>query len=143
MPTGILCYWTLIPGRSILSHMFSDTLLDHFQHPRNAGELPGATASVEVSNPVCGDILQLAAILDDHRIREARFLCRGCTATIASASLLTELMQGRELSELDTIRPESLAHSLGGLPPASFHAAQLALDALHALLQKLRQKSHS
>jgi len=123
--------------------MFSDTLLDHFQHPRNAGELPGATASVEVGNPVCGDILQLAAILDDHRIREARFLCRGCTAAIASASFLTGLIQGRELSELDTIRPESLAHSLGGLPPASFHAAQLALDALHALLQKLGQKSRS
>jgi nitrogen fixation NifU-like protein len=121
--------------------MFSDTLLDHFQHPRNAGELSGATARVEVSNPVCGDILQLAAILDDHRIRETRFLCRGCTASIASASLLTELMQGRELSELDTIRAESLAHSLGGLPPASFHAAQLAVDALESLLQKLRKKS--
>lgn len=123
--------------------MFSSTLLDHFQHPRNAGELSGATAQVEVSNPVCGDILQLAAILDDHRIREVRFLCRGCTASIASASLLTELIQGRELSELDTISPESLAHSLGGLPPASFHAAQLAVDALQTLLQKLRQKSPS
>jgi nitrogen fixation NifU-like protein len=121
--------------------MFSDALLDHFQHPRNAGELPGASARVEVSNPVCGDILQLAAILHAHRIREARFLCRGCAASIASASLLTELIQGRELSELDTIRPESLAHSLGGLPPASFHAAQLAVDALQSLLQQLRQKS--
>ena len=123
--------------------MFSDALLDHFQHPRNAGELPGASARVEVSNPVCGDILQLAAILDDRRIREARFLCRGCTASIASASLLTELIQGRELSELDTIRPESLAQSLGGLPPASFHAAQLAVDALQSLLRQLRQKSRS
>ena len=123
--------------------MFSDTLLDHFQHPRNAGELSGATAQVEVSNPVCGDILQLAAILDGHRIREARFLCRGCTASIASASLLTELIQGRELSELDTIQPESLAQSLGGLPPASFHAAQLAVDALQLLLPKLRQNSQS
>ena len=121
--------------------MFSDTLLDHFQHPRNAGDLPGATARVEVSNPVCGDILQLAAILDDHRIREARFLCRGCSASIASASLLTELMQGRELSELDAMRPELLAQSLGGLPHASFHAAQLAVDALQALLHQLRQTS--
>ncbi len=117
--------------------MFSSTLLDHFQHPRNAGELSGATAQVEVSNPVCGDILQLAAILDGHRIREARFLCRGCTASIASASLLTELIQDRELSEI-SISPESLAQSLGGLPPASFHAAQLAVDALQTLLQKLR-----
>jgi nitrogen fixation protein NifU and related proteins len=119
--------------------MFSETLLDHFQHPRNAGELSGATAQVEVSNPVCGDILQLAAILDGNRIREARFLCRGCTASIASASLVTELIRGRELNELNTITPESLAQSLGGLPPASFHAAQLAVDALRTLLQKLRQ----
>lgn len=123
--------------------MFSDALLDHFQHPRNAGELPGASARVEVSNPVCGDILRLAAILDDHRIREARFLCRGCTASIASASLLTEVIQGRELSDLDTIRAESLAQSLGGLPPASFHAAQLAVDALQSLLHELRQQSRS
>ena len=118
--------------------MFSETLLDHFQHPRNAGELPGATARVEVSNPICGDILQLAAIVENNRIRVARFLCRGCTASIASASLLTELIQGREPRELASYRAEWLAQSLGGLPPASFHAAQLALDALHELLQQLR-----
>ena len=66
--------------------MFSQRLLDHFEHPRNAGELPGATVKVEVSNPVCGDILQLAAIVDQGAIREVRFLCRGCTASIACAS---------------------------------------------------------
>lgn len=135
------CRWTLVAAHWILSHMFSDTLLDHFQNPRNAGELPGATARIEVSNPVCGDVLQLAAILDDHRIRECRFLCRGCTASIAAASLLTELIQGRELRDLEGIRAESLAQSLGGLPPASFHAAQLALDALQSLLRELLQKS--
>ncbi len=117
--------------------MFSDTLLDHFQHPRNAGELPGATARVEVSNPVCGDVLHLAAIMENNHIRESRFLCRGCTASIAAASLLTELIQGRELSELDTLTAQSLASSLGGLPPASFHAVQLALEALHSLLRQL------
>jgi nitrogen fixation protein NifU and related proteins len=121
--------------------MFSNTLLDHFQHPRHAGELPGATARVEVSNPICGDILQLAAVVDHTCIREARFLCRGCTASIASASLLTELMQGRELHELDSLRAESLAQSLGGLPPTSFHAAQLALEALHTLVRQLRKKA--
>ena len=121
--------------------MFSDTLLDHFEHPRNAGELPGATARVEVSNPVCGDILQLAAILENNRICEVRFLCRGCTVSIAAASLLTELIRGRELHELDCLGAESLAESLGGLPPASFHAAQLALDALHSLLRNLQGKT--
>ncbi|HUN63491.1 MAG TPA: iron-sulfur cluster assembly scaffold protein [Candidatus Sulfotelmatobacter sp.] len=121
---------------AILASMFSSTLLDHFQHPRNAGELPGANVKVEVRNPVCGDILQLSATIENHTVRDVRFLCRGCTASIASASLLTELLQGREVSELSAITPESLAALLGGLPPASFHAVQLAHDALRSLLEK-------
>jgi nitrogen fixation protein NifU and related proteins len=120
---------------AILSGMFSQELLDHFQHPRNVGELPGASVKVEVSNPVCGDILQLAAIVEDQTIREVRFLCRGCTASIACASLLTESMRGRELKSLDAVSAESLAAALGGLAPATFHAAQLANDALRALLR--------
>jgi nitrogen fixation protein NifU and related proteins len=115
--------------------MFSETLLDHFQHPRNAGELPAANIKIEVANPVCGDVLQLAAIIENKRVREIRFLCRGCTASIACASLLTESLQGRELSAVSSLTSESLAASLGGLPPASFHAAQLAHDALQALLR--------
>jgi len=116
--------------------MFSATLLDHFEHPRNAGDLPAANAKVEVSNPVCGDILQLAAIFENGVIREVRFLCRGCTASIACASLLTESIRGRQPKELASVSPNSLATELGGLPPASFHAAQLAHDALQALLRE-------
>lgn len=123
------------PAAAILCLMFSQVLLDHFQNPRNAGELPGATVKVKVSNPVCGDVLQLAAILDGGTIREVRFLCRGCTASIACASLLTESIRGRELRALPALTPESLAADLGGLPPASFHAAHLACDALEALLR--------
>ena len=119
--------------------MFSQALLDHFEHPRNAGELPGATARIEVSNPVCGDILQLAAICEGGTVREVRFLCRGCTASIACASLLTELIQGRELKALASLTAESVAEALGGLPPASFHAAQLAHDALLALLAAVKK----
>jgi nitrogen fixation NifU-like protein len=119
--------------------MYNPVLLDHFQNPRNVGELPNATAKVEVSNPVCGDILQLFAIVDQGVIREVRFRCRGCTASIACASLLTESIQGRELAALQSITPESLAADLGGLPPASFHAAQLADEALQALLREALQ----
>jgi nitrogen fixation protein NifU and related proteins len=115
--------------------MFSQRLLDHFEHPRNAGELPGATLKVEVSNPVCGDVLQLAAIVDRGTVREIRFLCRGCTASIACASYLTQSIKGRELRELASVSPGSLAAALDGLPDASFHAAQLASDALQALLR--------
>jgi nitrogen fixation protein NifU and related proteins len=116
--------------------MYSEKLLDHFKNPRNAGELAGANVKVEVSNLVCGDILRLAAIVEGKSIREIRFLCRGCPATIACGSLLTESLLGREFSALASLSPESLAEALGGLPPASYHAAQLANDALQALLRE-------
>jgi len=117
--------------------MFSEAVLDHFRNPRNTGELPGATATVEVSNPVCGDILKLSARVVDGRIAEARFLCRGCTTSIACASLLTEELRGRTPVEARAITAETLSQSLGGLPSTTFHGAQLAADAVNALLQEL------
>jgi len=117
--------------------MFSEAVLDHFRNPRNAGELPDATATVEVSNPVCGDILKLSARIVDGQIAEARFLCRGCTTAIACASFLTEELRGRTPAEARSITADFLSHSLGGLPPATFHGAQLASDAVTALLKKL------
>jgi nitrogen fixation NifU-like protein len=117
--------------------MFSEAVLDHFRNPRNAGELPGATATVEASNPVCGDILKLSALIVDGRIAEARFLCRGCTTSIACASILTEELRGCTLAEARAITAESLSQALGGLPTATFHGAQLAADAVRTLLQKL------
>jgi nitrogen fixation NifU-like protein len=120
---------------AIILAMLSEALLDHFRNPRNAGELPEATARIEVSNPVCGDVLRLAAVFEEGVVREVGFLCRGCTASIACASLLTESMRGRELRGLRKITAESLSEALGGLPEASFHAAQLARQALEALLE--------
>jgi nitrogen fixation NifU-like protein len=117
--------------------MFSEAVLDHFRNPRNAGELPNADATIEVTNPVCGDILQLAARRNGDKIAEARFLCRGCTTSIACASLLTELLRGRTFNESSSITAESIAVALGGLPSATFHGAQLAADAAKALVKKL------
>ncbi len=116
--------------------MFSEAVLDHFRNPRNAGELPGATAIVEVSNPVCGDILKLSARIVDGHIFEARFLCRGCTTAIACASFLTEQISGCTLAEASALTSESLSSSLGGLPPATLHGAQLAIDGLKTLIDK-------
>jgi nitrogen fixation NifU-like protein len=117
--------------------MFSEAVLDHFRNPRNAGELSDASATVEVCNPVCGDILKLSARIVGGQIAEARFLCRGCTTSIACASILTEELRDRTLDEARSITAESLSQSLGGLPPATFHGAQLAADAVKALFQKL------
>jgi nitrogen fixation NifU-like protein len=117
--------------------VFSEAVLDHFRNPRNAGELPDASATVEVSNPVCGDLLQVSVRLVEGRIAEARFLCRGCTTSIACASLLTEVLRGCTAAEAHTITAESLAQSFGGLPSTTFHGAQLAADAVSGLVQKL------
>ena len=117
--------------------MYSDLVLDHFRNPRNAGKLSNPTASVQVTNPICGDILELAARVENGHITEARFLCRGCTTSIACGSLLTEMLCGCSLEAAPAISPESLSDALGGLPPATFHGAQLAADALYSLLLKL------
>jgi nitrogen fixation NifU-like protein len=117
--------------------MFTSAVLDHFRNPRNAGELPNADATIEVSNPVCGDLLKLAVRLEGDRIAEARFLCRGCTTAIACASFLTEQLLGHTLAEARALTPESVSGALGGLPAATFHGAQLAFDAVSALVQKL------
>ena len=122
---------------AILLQMFNDAVLDHFRSPRNAGELPDPDATVEASNPVCGDTLQLAVRLNDGQITEARFLCRGCTTAIACASLVTEQLRNRSIADANTITPKSISEALGGLPAATFHGAQLAADAVRALVQKL------
>lgn len=117
--------------------MYSAAVLDHFKNPRNAGELPGATCMIEVSNPACGDILQLAVRVANGRIAEARFKTRGCVTSIACSSLLTELLIGRTLAEAREITPQQISRELGGLSPATFHGSQLACDAMEALLAKI------
>ena len=118
--------------------MFSPEVLDHFQRPRNAGELDGATASVEVTNPVCGDILKLELKVEQGSVAQARFLCRGCTTAIACASRLTELLSGNPLQQLGEISVEDLSQSLGGLPAETIHGAYLAIDAARAIAKKLQ-----
>ena len=117
--------------------MFSEILLDHFRNPRNSGDLPDATAAVEVTNPVCGDVLRLAVRVEDGRIAAARFRTQGCVASIASSSALTEQLVGKSPAEARGITPEQISESLGGLPPATFHAAQLCADAVAAVLKKI------
>ena len=117
--------------------MFSKEVLDHFQNPRNAGVIENPTASVEVSNPVCGDVLKVAVRVERDAIVEARFLCRGCTTAIACASRLTELLTGKTVGEIDKITADVLAAALGELPAETIHGAHLAADAAQALAAKL------
>jgi nitrogen fixation protein NifU and related proteins len=118
--------------------MFSREVLDHFQNPRGAGDLPEATARVEVSNPACGDILQLAARLEDGRFAEVRFLARGCVTSMACGSWLAEWLAGKSPEQARSLTPHEISAALGELPPATNHASQLARDALDALLAAIR-----
>jgi nitrogen fixation protein NifU and related proteins len=116
----------------------SPLLLDHFQNPRNVGSLDSVSAvTIEVTNPACGDILRLSALIQDGRISEVRYRTRGCTAAIASGSALTELILGQRSEELSQINAAAVEDAVGGLEPASKHAASLCVDAVRALVQKL------
>lgn len=116
--------------------MYSAQLLDHFEHPRNAGELATPDAQVRVENPACGDILELFANVRGGKIVEIRFKAKGCVPAMACGSLITEMATGKSLIEVAEITREAVAEKIGGLPPQSGHAAQLAVDALLALAKK-------
>jgi len=117
--------------------MFSQAVLAHFGDPHNAGDLADATATVEVSNPVCGDVLRLAVKLEAGRITAARFKTQGCVAAIAAGSVLTDLLTGKTAAEAGRITPQEISDELGGLPPASFHAAQLCAEGAAAVARRL------
>ena len=115
--------------------MRSAEFLDHFEHPRNAGELPPPAVTVEVANPVCGDTLRLSVEWVDGRISQAAFRCRGCAAAVAAASALTELLKGLSRQEAAALNASAIERALGGLPPESGHAAVLCRDAVRMLLK--------
>jgi len=116
--------------------MYPEQLLDHFQNPRNIGELPPPAVTIEVSNPACGDILRLYASFEAGCIDKVRYKVRGCTASIAAGSALTEWLAGKTRDELAQFSASIVDDALGGLPPASKHAAVLCADAVQALRSK-------
>jgi nitrogen fixation protein NifU and related proteins len=138
--------------------MYSAQVLDHFQNPRNPGEVSDPDAIAEVENPACGDVLRLTLKIKSGSIVEIRFKAKGCVASMACASALTELVAGRTVDEVRSLNRETstfqgsifqssscqnltrenLIAAVGGLPQASTHAAQLALDALSAALSQLK-----
>ena len=114
--------------------MYSERLLDHFRNPRNVGELPPPAVTVEVSNPACGDILRLSVRFEEDRVAAAAYKTRGCTASIAAGSALTEAMVGKTRADLGKMTAADVEEAVGGLSAESKHAAVLCLDALGALL---------
>jgi NifU-like protein involved in Fe-S cluster formation len=115
--------------------MYSELLLEHFRNPQNVGDLDPPAVTVEVTNPACGDILRLAARFEQDRVSEARYRTRGCTASIAAGSALTQWMKGKSRAELRGLRAADVEQAVGGLQSESKHAAVLCVDGVKALLK--------
>lgn len=117
--------------------MYSPQVIEHFERPRNVGEIDGASAGAEVENPACGDIMRLSLRVEGERIAEARFRTQGCVTAIACGSVLTELISGRTVEEARRLRREQVVDALGGLSNETMHASHLAMDALKAALRQI------
>jgi nitrogen fixation NifU-like protein len=113
---------------------YSEKLLDYFQNPRCVGEIAGADAVAEVSNPVCGDVMKLWVKVDGGRIRDAKFKAQGCSAAIATSSYATEMLIGMSVGDARLITKEQIAEALGGLPASKIHCSVLASDAIKKVL---------
>lgn len=118
----------------------SATLLDHFQHPRNAGTLDDANGIATVSNPACGDTTKLFIRVEGEVISAVRWQTRGCSAAIAASSVASELIKGVRVSDASAITRQAIAEALGGLPPAKAHCSVLAADALREALADYEQR---
>lgn len=119
---------------------YNEIVMDHFQNPRNMGEIEEPSAVAEVGNPVCGDVMKLYLNIKDDRIVDARFKTFGCSAAIASSSMTTELIIGKTIHEALLITNEAVTQALGGLPPAKQHCSVLAEEALQAALDDYKKR---
>jgi len=115
---------------------YSATVLDHFQNPRNAGSMKDADLVGEAGNPSCGDRMRLYLKLEGNRVAAARFQTFGCSVAIAASSILTEMVVGRSLNELASMRNSEIADALGGLPRQKVSCSVLAEEALKNALAK-------
>ena len=120
--------------------MYSEKVMEHFQNPRNVGEIENADGVGEIGNPVCGDIMKLYIKVDDNRIIDAKFKTFGCGAAIATSSMVTELVKGKTLEEAEKISRNTVADALDGLPPVKMHCSNLAADALRKAIEDYRSK---
>ncbi len=119
---------------------YTDLVLEHFQNPRNAGQLSDADAVGYETNPVCGDTMRLMLRINGGRIVEARFQTSGCPAAIATSSVCTEMITGLHLTEAERLTREDFARALGGLPPGKMHCSVLAADALRSAVEDYRSR---
>jgi len=120
---------------------YSDLVMEHFQNPRNAGELVEPDGEASKANPVCGDRMRVMIRVDAGRIAEVRWQTRGCPPAIATSSFASEMVQGWTLEDVDSLTRERIADAIGGLPGDKVHCSVLAADVLRAAVADFRRKS--
>lgn len=119
---------------------YSAKVMDHFQNPRNVGEIENPDGVGEIGNPVCGDIMKLYIKVKDNRVVDAKFKTFGCGAAIATSSMITELVKNKTLEEAERISKQTVAEALDGLPANKMHCSNLAADALRKAIEDYKDK---
>ncbi len=122
--------------------MYSDKVMDHFQNPRNMGELENPSGVGTVGNAKCGDIMRMFLDIDEnHVIQDVKFKTFGCGAAVATSSMATELVKGKTVQEAMQVTNKAVMEALDGLPPVKVHCSLLAEEAIHAALWDYAQKN--
>ncbi|MDE6388449.1 MAG: Fe-S cluster assembly scaffold protein NifU [Lachnospiraceae bacterium] len=123
--------------------MYSEKVMDHFNHPRNVGEIEEPSGVGTVGNAKCGDIMRIYLDIDEQGvIQDAKFKTFGCGAAVATSSMATELVKGKTVQEALTVTNKAVMEALDGLPPVKVHCSLLAEEAIHAALWDYAQKHH-
>ena len=123
--------------------MYTEKVMDHFQHPRNMGEIENASGVGTVGNAKCGDIMRIYLDIDDNGIiNDVKFKTFGCGAAVATSSMATELVKGKHISEAMQVTNKAVMEALDGLPPVKVHCSLLAEEAIHAALWDYAEKNH-
>ena len=122
--------------------MYSEKVMDHFQHPRNVGEIENASGVGTVGNAKCGDIMRMYLDIDEDTkiIKECKFKTFGCGAAVATSSMATELVKGKTIYEALEVTNKAVMEALDGLPPVKVHCSLLAEEAIHAALWDYAEK---
>jgi nitrogen fixation protein NifU and related proteins len=121
--------------------IYSDKVMDHFQNPRNVGEIEDANGVGEVGNAKCGDIMKIYLKVEDNIIKDVKFKTFGCGSAIASSSMATEMIKGKTIDEAWELSNKAVAEALDGLPPVKMHCSVLAEEAIHKAINDYRQKN--
>ena len=121
--------------------LYSEKVMDHFQHPRNVGVIENADGVGEVGNAKCGDIMTMYLKIDDDVITDVKFETFGCGSAIASSSMATEMIKGKPVSEALTVTNKAVAEALDGLPAHKMHCSVLAEEAIKNALKDYFDKN--